>query len=116
LNGDGTARYYEEVPMEYANDEDFGEHFRLTLEFGHIEGDPFAIERHPAPDQAEMSVFLHPVIRHYVGRTLLSMHHVLENLYGEWKDEKLHLEPLRSFVASEMGMPVLAEVENEPVA
>ena len=106
--------------MEYANDGETGEHFRLTLEFGHIEGDPFAIERHPAPDQAEMSAFLHPVIRHYVGRTMLSMHHILENLYGEWKDEGLHLKPLRRFIAAELGMPVEepvnAEVEDAPLA
>jgi thioredoxin reductase len=116
LSDDGTARYYEQVPMEYVNDENFGEHFRLTLEFGHIKGDPFAIERRPASDHAEMSTFLHPVIRHYEGRTMLAMHHVLENLFGEWKDEKLHLEPLRSFIAAEMGARVHAEVENEPVA
>jgi thioredoxin reductase len=116
LNGDGTARYYEELPMEYVNDGDFGDHFRLTLEFGHVEGDPFAIERHPAPDQAEMSVFLHPVLRHYVGRTMLAMHHVLENLYGEWKDVELHHRPLLGFVSAEMGVPVPMEVEDAPVA
>jgi thioredoxin reductase len=116
LCGDGTARYYEQIPMEYVNDGDFGEHFRLTLEFGHIEGDPFAIERHPAPDQAEMSVFLHPVLRHYVGHTMLAIHHVLENLFGEWKDEELHLAPLRAFVAAELGMPVQAEVEDASFA
>lgn len=116
LNGDGTARYYEELPVDYVQDGDFGDHFRLTLEFGKIEGDPFSIERHPATDRAETSVFLHPVIRHYVGRTLLSMHHILENLYGEWKDEALHLRPLRNYVASEIGAPIMEEVTHAEVA
>jgi thioredoxin reductase len=101
----GTARYYEELPVAYVHDGVLGgadDYWLLTLEFGKITGDPFNIERKPEPGRAAESTFLHPVLRHYSGDRLLAEHHVLENLYGEWWDEALHVEPLRATLVTGM--------------
>jgi thioredoxin reductase len=100
-----SARYYEELPVAFMHDSDFGrnaDYYVLTLEFGKIEGDPFSIKREPVPEKADRSIFLHPVIRHFSGDRLLSEHHVLENLYGEWKDEHLHIVPLHAYFTREI--------------
>lgn len=99
------AAYYEEMPVAYVQDTELGrnEHYyTVTLEFGHIEGDPFNITRNPDPAQAPQSTFLHPVVRRYAGSTLLSEHHVLEDLYGEWRKPEAHIKPLLSFFNLQM--------------
>jgi thioredoxin reductase len=103
--GDGPAAYYEEMPMAYAHEREAagGRHYyTLTLEFGKILGDPFDIARHPAPSEAGRSTFLHPVVRHFVGGRLLNEHHVLEDLYGEWRKPDVHVRPLLDFFTREM--------------
>lgn len=122
----GEARYFEELPVDYIHDGELGrdaDSYILTLEFGKVEGDPFNIERHPDPDKAERSTFLHPVVRHFSGDRLLSVHHLLENLYGEWKDGVLHAEPLLAYLRAEMtgGAPdfdrtILLETQEVPAA
>ncbi|MDX1999255.1 MAG: NAD(P)-binding domain-containing protein [Thermoanaerobaculia bacterium] len=100
----GPTRHHEELPVAYVRDTELGrlpDIFVLTLEFGKVEGDPFSIQRFPDPAQAEKSVFLHPVVRHYVDGQLLSEHHVLEHLLGEWWDEALHIEPMGAYLASD---------------
>ena len=101
--------HYEELPVAYMHDSAYGKnqsYFVLTLEFGKIDGDPFNIQRQPTPENAERSAFLHPVIRHFSeGRELASLH-LLENLYGEWRDTFLHFEPLRAFLRGELGTAV----------
>jgi thioredoxin reductase len=102
---DGPARYYEEMPLDYIHDTEYGrgsQYYTVTLEFGHITGDPFNIERHPTPDAAKQSTFLHPVVRRFDAGRLVGEHHVLEDLYGEWRKPKEHLEPLREFIARMM--------------
>ena len=102
---DGAARYYEAMPVAYAHDREAagGDHYyTVTLEFGKILGDPFNIIRHPDPSAAEQSTFLHPVIRHFVGGQLVNEHHVLEDLYGEWRKADVHVRPLLDFFAQEM--------------
>ena len=99
------ARYYEELPVAYVHDSKLGqnEHYYLvTLEFGHIAGDPFNIVRHPNPSQAERSTFLHPVIRYFARSQLLSEQHLLEDLYGEWKKPDVHVDALRQYFESEL--------------
>lgn len=108
--------HYEELPVAHIHETAFRHHpdfFVLTLEFGHVESDPFAIERHPDPAQAERSAFLHPVLRHFVGGRKVSEHHLLENLLGEWKDPALHERPLRAFLEEELaaGTRELEEAE-----
>ena len=118
---DGPATYYEDMPVDYVNDTEYGRgghYYTVTLEFGKITGDPFNIERHPTPGAARQSTFLHPVVRRFDAGRLVGEHHVLEDLYGEWRKPKEHIEPLREFLArmmrhSEQGAP---EVEAAPVA
>ena len=99
------AHYYEEVPVDYIQDGKFDLHsnyFTVTLEFGKVEGDPFKIERQPLPEEANSSVFLHPVIRHFHGSSLIAEKHLLEDLDAEWKKEQAHIQPLRNFFNSQL--------------
>jgi hypothetical protein len=101
----GNARYYEELPLAYVHETSLSasdHYYTLALEFGHIHGDPFAIERKPMVDAADESVFLHPVIRRWNGPLLVGEYHLLENLFGEWKDLELHITPLREFFAKHL--------------
>ena len=94
-----VVRYYEEMPVGYLHDSEIGKgglYFAITLEFGEITGDPFNIHRQPDPSKAERSTFLHPVVRRYTGSTLIAEHHVLEDLFGEWK-RPVHIQPLLAF-------------------
>jgi hypothetical protein len=94
------AVYYEELPLAYVHQSDLGEnshYYTITLELGKVNGDPFAIVRNPEPAKAEESVFLHPVIRRWCGRQLVSEKHLLEDLFGEWKHPEAHVAPLRYF-------------------
>jgi thioredoxin reductase len=98
------ATYYPELPVDYVHDSALGQeahYYLVTLEFGKILGDPFAIERNPDPTAAAQSTFLHPVIRRFAGSTLLAEHHVLENLFGEWQ-EAVHTAPLHDFFAQQL--------------
>lgn len=94
------AVYHEEMPLAYVHDSELGEnshYYTISLEFGKVKGDPFAIVRSPEPGKAEESVFLHPVIRRWCGRQLIAEKHLLEDLFGEWKKEDAHVAPLRYF-------------------
>ncbi len=99
------ARYYEELPLDWLLEgglETSCPVFALTLEFGAKRDDPFQIERKPDPEMAEESAFLHPVVRRIEGGEQVAELHVLENLYGEWKDERLHREPLLRFFEAQL--------------
>jgi cation diffusion facilitator CzcD-associated flavoprotein CzcO len=92
--------YYEEVPIDYLQDGKLGQfdhYYTITLEFGQIKGDPFNIVRNPNPRQADQSTFLHPVVRHYRGSTLIRELHLLEDLDAEWFKQEAHIEPLLEF-------------------
>lgn len=102
---EGEARYYEELPTAYIPESDLGragQLYGVTLEFGPVQRDPFRIERKPDPARAEDSAFLHPVIRRYSRGEAADQIHLLENLYGEWRDPTLHVEPLRQFFAGQL--------------
>jgi cation diffusion facilitator CzcD-associated flavoprotein CzcO len=111
VSRDGTARHYEEVPVDYVRDADFGaeeSYFIVTLEYGpdHDQHDPFDISvgRISQSDaaHAEQGRYLHPVVRHYSARALLAEHHVAENLENDWTAPATHREPLAAFFAREM--------------
>jgi thioredoxin reductase len=103
---DGSrARYYEELPLAYVHETSLSasdHYYTIALEFGHIQGDAFAIERKPVVEAADESVFLHPVIRRWNGPLLVAEYHLLENLFGEWKDLEHHVTPLRGFFAGHL--------------
>ena len=104
----GQARYYEELPVDYVRDSDFGEaecYVTIALEYGpdHDKFDPFDITvKRVAQDDAEHSVdarYLHPVVRQYSRRKFVSEHHIAENLENQWNGPA-HREPLTRFFAS----------------
>jgi thioredoxin reductase len=99
------AAYYEEMPLAYIQNSEVGEsshYYTITLQFGKLEGDPFSIMRNPEPSQTDESVFLHPVIRRWCGRQLVSELHLQEDLFGEWKKPEAHVAPLRYFYMEEL--------------
>ena len=103
---EGEAEYFEELPVDYVHDGALGRspsYYVVTLEFGHAVGDPFAVERNPSPEFASQSTFLHPVVRHYNGSTLVSEVHLIEHLYADWTDPALHLQPLRAFFEASLA-------------
>ena len=96
------ARYYEEVPVDYIMDTEFSDHdhyYTVTLEYGaHNFDDPFAIKRvaRDEVDQSHRSNFLHPIIKRFSGKTMLSEHHIIEDLAADWTED-VHTEPLLKF-------------------
>lgn len=93
------AVYYEEMPLAYVHASAIGDsrhYYTITLE--------------PGKD-------LHPVVRRWCGRHLVSERHLLEDLSGEWKKPDSHVAPLRFFFmeqlleTAEMGGLEIEEME-----
>ncbi|HEV3358920.1 MAG TPA: NAD(P)-binding domain-containing protein [Pseudonocardiaceae bacterium] len=107
----GTARYYEQVPVDYIADGGFGSlnsYFVATLDYGpdHDKYDPFdstARQRisQSETERADEGHYLHPVVRHYRNGELVGTHHVTENLENEWTNPAVHREPLAAFIAKQ---------------
>ncbi len=107
----GTARYLEEVPVDFVADGGLGELapgadvLVLTLEYGadHDQVDPFDIGvarvRQDDAETALDAAYLHPVVRLYRDGGLVATHHVAENLENEW-DKPAHRDPLIAFLAA----------------
>jgi thioredoxin reductase len=101
LSDDGRhARYYEELPVDYVHDSELGQnqYYVVTLDFGEMVDDPLSIPRDPDPRKGEDSKFLHPVIRYYSGPNLVSEHHITEDLYSDWSNQQLHVQPFLEFL------------------
>jgi hypothetical protein len=99
------AEHREEMPLAYVHDSRLGQHrhyYTVALERGRIHGDPFSVVRHPTPEQADQSDFLHPVIRRWRGTELLAEQHLRAELSGEWKKPDLHEAPLRAFFRDQL--------------
>jgi thioredoxin reductase len=115
VSDDGhEARYYEELPADYVQDE-FGlnEHYyTITLDFGGIQENPFSINRQPDAERAASSSFLHPVIRRFNRGEQISEHHLLENLFGEWLTESVHIQPLLAYFSRELPVQHRAAEEK----
>ena len=62
-------------------------YFTLTFEWGEWPGDVMSIERHPSADKGYTNVFLHPILRQYSGSQVISTHHILEDLFGNYSHE-----------------------------
>ena len=112
---DNTAYYYYELTMDYVQDSEFGQYdhyYIISLEYGpkHDYFDPFnttRIERHDT-EHADQSNFLHPVIRRYNGSTLISVHHIIEDLAAEWLEPE-HINPLLDFFRNDLSLVVSHE-------
>lgn len=97
-----SARYYNELPVDFMHDTDFGgskQYFVLTMEFGQerINAEPnvFAISRVHKDDasSADQSTAIHPILRGFKNGEKVSEHHVIEDLMSVWK-EPVHRDPL----------------------
>lgn len=100
---DTPGRYYEDVPVDYVHTlEITGDHPYLvvTLEYGRSDFDALRDDRvsHTDVEDAADSTALHPVIRRYGQAELLSELHLIENLEAIWRDEDLHVRPLRRYI------------------
>lgn len=111
--GGAAARYYEEVPVDFAHDTDFAggdDYVTVTLEYGpdHDKVDPFDISvrrtAQNAADQAHDASYLHPVIRYFRRGKMHAVHHMAENLENRWDDALAHRRPLTDFLTRETTM------------
>ncbi|MFI9552316.1 NAD(P)-binding domain-containing protein [Nonomuraea endophytica] len=99
---DGRIEHYEDLPEDYAAGR-FHDLLTLTLRWGpRDQPDVFAIQRHPEPDRAEESAFLHPVVRRWRGGALVAEKHLLEDLQARWRDPVRHVAPLTAFLAGQL--------------
>ncbi|MEV4312156.1 NAD(P)-binding domain-containing protein [Actinocrispum sp. NPDC049592] len=107
------AKYYEEMPVDYARDTLSGDYFTITLEYGpeHDKVDPFDITVRRVgqndPGRAHEAAYLHPVVRHYRGADVLAEHHIAENLENDWTGEEAHRRPLNDFLAERLLQTIL---------
>ncbi|MBC6477056.1 MAG: NAD(P)-binding domain-containing protein [Hormoscilla sp. GM7CHS1pb] len=88
-----TARYYEGFPVDYVRESDFAkqeQYYTITMEFGHVVGDPFSVKREKDQDKAYLDVYLHPIIRRFSGAYLFREHHVAEHLENDWRPGQHH--------------------------
>jgi thioredoxin reductase len=95
------ARYYCDIPADYVLESDFAKnnhYYTISLEYGDFKPfpDPFYIERDPAPDQAHLTAYLHPIIRRYASSSLVYEHHIQEDLENVYVGEK-YTRPLAEF-------------------
>ena len=82
------ADYYETLAVDYIRDTRFGEHpeyLVITMEYGHIEGDIFRIDREPDPAKAYNDAYLHPRIRYFQRGEQVGEHHMSETLENDWR-------------------------------
>lgn len=106
VSDDGTARYYENMPVDYIREGEYGrrpDFYLITLEYGPDYPDyPFEFVRHIAPDEAHLNPQLHPVIRHYRNSELVGEHHVMEDLEANWSADQF-TTPLRLFFQEQLA-------------
>ena len=107
LETDNTARLYPEQSIQSAEHRIVNEKltgFVVTLEYGApIEGDVFAAERihRDNADQADDSKFLHPILKFYQDGRRIDKKHIIEDLFGEWKEE-VHIDQVNGFIEAFM--------------
>jgi hypothetical protein len=103
------ARCYEDMPVDYVHDTEFGHnncYYTITLEYGsqHV-NDPFHIDRihKNDSDNAHQSHFLHPIVRRFDSTRLISEHHIIEDLEAAW-NEDCHINPLIRYFQRELSI------------
>ncbi len=103
----GQARHYTDLPEDYAVSrfQNRAHYYTIALRWGRDDyADVFAIQRHPQPDRAPESAFIHPVIRRYRGTELVMERHLLEDLLAGWRRPERHIAPLRRFFTEELAL------------
>ncbi|MFF0308588.1 NAD(P)-binding domain-containing protein [Streptosporangium sp. NPDC004379] len=101
----GRVRRHTDLPEDYAVGRFGGEGLCLTvtLRWGRQEHpDVFAIRRHPTPERAHESAFLHPVVRVWRDGEQVAERHLLEDLQATWRDPVRHVAPLRAFLTEQL--------------
>jgi thioredoxin reductase len=116
VDTDGSARYHEELPVDYIRDSDFGStdcYFTITLEYGpdHDKVDPFDISigriAQDDPRHSHDARYLHPVVRLYRRNELVAEHHMAENLENDWAGPAQRA-PLSAFFCRHIASAELA--------
>ena len=111
IKQDWAAEYLEELPVDYARESNWGgakSYFTITLEYGegHDQIDPFDVTvgrvSQSDAEHSHEARYLHPVVRHYIGKILVAEHHVTENLENDWTG-LVHRQPLQDFFAHELS-------------
>jgi thioredoxin reductase len=100
------AAYYEEMPLAYLHSSGIGDkshYYTIGLELA---------KAGPEPGRAERSVLLHPVVRRWSGRRLVSEVRLPADPSGEWSQPEAHVAALRCFFIEQL----LESVELEKVA
>lgn len=104
--GARQVTHYKDLPEDYAVSRfaDRPHYYTVALRWGREEyADVFAIGRHPQPDRAAESAFIHPVIRRYRGTEVVAEQHLLEDLLAQWRRPDRHVSPLRGFFADNLA-------------
>jgi hypothetical protein len=102
---EGAARYYRDIRKDYVQESWLGEedHFyTISLEYGKFMGDPFNLERDPAPDMGHEAAYLHPVIRRYNGGKMVAEHQINDDLESQWFKE-IYVKPARAFFQQQLS-------------
>lgn len=110
-----SLRHYTDLPEDYAvtRFRESEHYYTVTLRWGRADyADVFAIERHPEPNRAQESAFIHPVIRRYRYGELVAERHLLEDLLAEWRRPERHVTPLREFFAEHLAREAKDQVLN----
>ncbi|WDZ83152.1 NAD(P)-binding domain-containing protein [Micromonospora cathayae] len=101
INPHGPAHHYTDLPEDHIRDrfKNHPHYYTVGLHWGRDpHPDVFNIERHPQPDRANESAFIHPVIRRYHGPDLVDELHLLEDLLAEWRRPDRHITPLHDYL------------------
>ena len=94
-----TAAHYIDIRSDYVHQNMFGQHdhyYILTLEYGDFGSNPFCIERDPDPAKGSQAAYLHPIIRRYSLGSLISEHHIQDDLESQWNQPR-YTEPLLTY-------------------
>jgi len=100
-----AARYYTDIRRDYVHKSWLGEkeHFyTISLEYGSFMGDPFTLERDPAPDMGHEAAYLHPVIRRYNAGKMVAEHQINDDLESQWFKE-IYVKPARAFFQEQLS-------------
>lgn len=112
VSADGaSARLYENMPVDYLHDSEFGRqpnYYLLTLEYGPDYPDyPLEFVRFTGHDEAHLNPQLHPIVRRYAGSTKVAEHHIMEDLEGNWSSD-IYSAPLSKFLQGQLASVLAA--------